>query len=111
LRRAEKIRLQLLRAADLKLFSTERVEENVMKTQSWFQKDAPSTRKPAARMAGAPAAPVERTGLAARLRPHELIAMLTHHYTRVRARSLPRVKTTLSVATPRGKQAVIISFG
>ncbi len=31
----------------------------------------------------------QRPGLAARLRPHELIAMLTHHYTRVRARSLP----------------------
>jgi hypothetical protein len=83
----------------------------MMKTQSWFQKDSPSTPQKAARPAGAPVAPVERTGLVAKLRPHELIAMLTHHYTRVRARSLPRVKTTLSVATPRGKQAVIISFG
>jgi hypothetical protein len=82
-----------------------------MKTQSWFQKDAPSTQKTARRPAGAPVAPVERSGLVAKLRPHELIAMLTHHYTRVRARSLPRVKTTLAVATPRGKQAVIISFG
>jgi hypothetical protein len=82
-----------------------------MKTQSWFQKDAPSTLGTARRPVGAPAAPVERSGLVAKLRPHELIAMLTHHYTRVRARSLPRVKTTLAVATPRGKQAVIISFG
>jgi hypothetical protein len=82
-----------------------------MKTQSWFQKDAPSKQRITARPAGAPMAPVERSGLVAKLRPHELIAMLTHHYTRVRARSLPRVKTTLAVATPRGKQAVIISFG
>jgi hypothetical protein len=82
-----------------------------MKTQSWFQKDAPSTHRTGVRPAAAPMAPVERTGLVAKLRPHELIAMLTHHYTRVRARSLPRVKTTLAVATPRGKQAVVISFG
>jgi len=50
------------------------------------------------------------TPLAARLRPRELIAMLTHHYMRARARSLPRVKTTLSVSTPRGKQAVTIGW-
>jgi hypothetical protein len=82
-----------------------------MKTQSWFQKDAPSANRVAARPAGMPVTPVERSGLVAKLRPHELIAMLTHHYTRVRSRSLPRVKTTLAVSTPRGKQAVIISFG
>ena len=81
------------------------------KSQSWFQKGVPSTPRTAPRPAGASMAPVERPSLAAKLRPHELIAMLTHHYTRVRARSLPRVKTTLAVATPRGKQAVIISFG
>ncbi len=52
-----------------------------------------------------------RPGLAARLRPHELIAMLTHHYTRARARSLPRVKTTLCVTMPGGRQAVVIGFG
>lgn len=51
-----------------------------------------------------------KPGLASRLRPHELIAMLTHHYTRVRSRTLPRVKTTLSVATPGGKQAVVIGW-
>ncbi len=82
-----------------------------MKTQGWFQKDAPTKQRITVRPPGAPVAPVERSGLVAKLRPHELIAMLTHHYTRVRARSLPRVKTTLAVATPRGKQAVIISFG
>jgi hypothetical protein len=81
-----------------------------MKTQGWFQKDSPSTSRTAVWTARIPLAQVERSGLVAKLRPHELIAMLTHHYTRVRARSLPRVKTTLAVATPRGKQAVIISF-
>lgn len=55
--------------------------------------------------------PGHKPGLAARLRPHELIAMLTHHYSRVRARSMPRVKTTLQVATPRGRQAVVIGWG
>jgi len=57
------------------------------------------------------AAPPQRPGFAAKLRPHELIAMLTHHYTRVRARSLPRVKTTLSVSMPGGRQAVVIGWG
>jgi hypothetical protein len=82
-----------------------------MKTQNWFKMDSSSMPRPATRPAGKPTVPVERSALVARLRPHELIAMLTHHYTRVRSRSLPRVKTTLTVATPRGKQAVIISFG
>ena len=64
---------------------------------SWSQSNLP------------PAAPT-RPSLAARLRPHELIAMLTHHYTRVRARSLPRVSTTLVVRNPSGRQAVVIGW-
>lgn len=61
----------------------------------------------------APPAPHQapRPGLAARLRPHELIAMLTHHYTRIRARSLPRVRTSISVVMPDGRQAVVIGWG
>lgn len=92
-----------------------------MKTQNWFHKDTSSARIMAsltrlpARPLLAPPAP-SRPSFAAKLRPHELIAMLTHHYARVRARAmpkaaLPRVKTTLSAETPRGKQAVTISFG
>lgn len=64
---------------------------------SWSQSNLPPT---------VPARP----SLAARLRPHELIAMLTHHYTRVRARSLPRVSTTLVVRNPAGRQAVVIGW-
>ncbi len=79
-------------------------------TQSWFQKETPSRQWPIARLPGTTLPPADKPSLAARLRPHELIAMLTHHYTRVRARSLPRVTTTLSVANPSGKQAVVISF-
>jgi hypothetical protein len=82
-----------------------------MKTQGWFQKDTPSRQRTFARLPGATLPPAEKPGLAARLRPHELIAMLTHHYARVRARSLPRVTTKLTVANPSGKQAVTISFG
>jgi hypothetical protein len=85
-----------------------------MKTESWFQKDArpaPIRRIPAERPALAPAVPSSRPSFAAKLRPHELIAMLTHHYARVRSRSLPRVKTTLQVSNPRGKQAVTMSLG
>ena len=59
---------------------------------------------------GRPAAPA-RPGFAAKLRPHELIAMLTHHYARARARSLPKVKTTIQVRNPGGKQAVVIGWG
>ncbi len=85
-----------------------------MTTQRWFQKETAVVKRKA--LAGLSAGsqtakPSELSSLAARLRPHELIAMLTHHYTRVRARSLPKVKTTLSVNTPKGKAAVIISFG
>ena len=57
-----------------------------------------------------PAAPL-LPGFATKLRPHELIAMLTHHYTRARARSLPKVKTTIRVRNPAGKQAVVIGWG
>jgi hypothetical protein len=64
---------------------------------SWSQSNSP------------PPTPARPT-LAARLRPHELIAMLTHHYTRVRARSLPRVSTTLVVRNPAGRQAVVIGW-
>jgi hypothetical protein len=85
-----------------------------MTTQRWFQKETAPTKRKA--LIGRPANSLvpkasELGSLAARLRPHELIAMLTHHYTRVRARSMPRVKTSLSVNTPRGKAAVTISFG
>ncbi len=84
-----------------------------MKTESWFQKDVPlkPRLKALVRPTGAPLHPAVKPGLAARLRPHELIAMLTHHYTRVRARSLPRVTTRINVSMPGGKQAVVISFG
>ena len=61
-----------------------------MKTQSWFQKETPSRQRATARLPGTTLPPADKPSLAARLRPHELIAMLTHHYTRVRARSLPR---------------------
>jgi hypothetical protein len=84
-----------------------------MKTQSWFQKDTASIKR--STLLGAPLlgrkGATEASKFASRLRPHDLIAMLTHHYTRVRARSLPKVKTTLSVKTKSGAQAVKISFG
>jgi hypothetical protein len=91
-----------------------------MKTQLWFQKDKSSAQKNEKKrplLLGAPlldrksGVASEASRFASRLRPHDLIAMLTHHYTRVRARSLPKVKTSLSVQGPRGKQAVTISFG
>jgi hypothetical protein len=85
-----------------------------MKTQSWFQKDTASIKR--STLLGAPLlgrknTTTEASKFASRLRPHDLIAMLTHHYTRVRAHSLPKVKTTLSVKTKSGAQAVKISFG
>jgi hypothetical protein len=75
----------------------------------WFQKDKTPARRPV--LAGAPALPMasEATKLAARLRPHELIAMLTHHYQKTRAHARPRVKITVAVSNPVGKQAVIIA--
>jgi hypothetical protein len=77
-----------------------------MKSERWFQKDKGATGSV---LRGAPATPGR--GFAAKLRPHELVALLTRHYNRVRARNLPRVRTALSVATPDGRQAVTISFG
>ena len=85
-----------------------------MKTQGWFQKETPIVALHPVLdkgLLGRQRPSREFSGLAAKLRPHELIAMLTHHYTKVRARSLPRVRTTLAVSTPRGSQAVSISFG
>ncbi|MGL4634539.1 MAG: hypothetical protein ACRCWF_01020 [Beijerinckiaceae bacterium] len=85
-----------------------------MKTQSWFQKDIGSVTRTARRIPAAEprqSKQKDMSGIAARLRPHELIAMLTHHYTRVRSRSMPKVKTTLAVHAPNGKAAVMISFG
>jgi hypothetical protein len=85
-----------------------------MKTQSWFQKEAAiSALSPilGKTVLGRKRSVNDLSGFAAKLRPHELIAMLTHHYSKVRARSLPRVKTTLAVSTPHGVQAVTISFG
>jgi hypothetical protein len=81
----------------------------MMISQGWFQKDKPAPKRP--RLIGAPALArvTEATRLAAKLRPHELIAMLTHHYSRVRARSLPRVTVTIAVRNPAGKQAVTIA--
>jgi hypothetical protein len=75
----------------------------------WFQKDNSAPKRP--RLLGGNALPgaSEASRLAAKLRPHELIAMLTHHYARVRARSLPRVKITLAVRKPNGEQAVIVA--
>jgi hypothetical protein len=86
-----------------------------MKTQSWFQKDTTASKRPS--VLGVPLMGTtkktasEASRFASRLRPHDLIAMLTHHYTRVRARTLPRVKTTISVTNKEGSQAVRISFG
>ncbi|MCA3565278.1 MAG: hypothetical protein IOC90_14740 [Methylocystis sp.] len=85
-----------------------------MKKQSWFDNDpgpAAVRRAPAARPLMAPPVPTGKPSFAAKLRPHELIAMLTHHYSRVRLRALPKVRTSLSVCNPRGKQAVTIRFG
>jgi hypothetical protein len=83
-------------------------------TRSWFQKDI----KPLGRIAplGRPATGSRRradetAGLAAKLKPQELIAMLMHHYKQVRARSQPKVKVSLAVTNPKGQQAVTISFG
>lgn len=75
----------------------------------WFQKDKTPTRRPV--LLGGAAAPKvsEASRLAAKLRPHELIAMLTHHYQKTRAVTRPRVKITVAVCNPGGKQAVIIA--
>jgi hypothetical protein len=75
----------------------------------WFQKDKSATRRPVV-LGGAAQPSASETGrLAAKLRPHELIAMLTHHYNKTRAHSRPRVKITVAVSNPEGKQAVIIA--
>jgi hypothetical protein len=80
-----------------------------MTRPGWFQKDKSPPRRPVA--VGTPALPVssEAARLAAKLRPHELIAMLTHHYNKTRAHTRPRVKITVAVSNPHGKQAVIIA--
>jgi hypothetical protein len=80
-----------------------------MKRQEWFRRDKPNAKRPKLLGSAASPRPTEASKLAARLRPHELIAMLTHHYARARARSLPRVKTSISVRTPGGKQAVTLA--
>ncbi len=74
----------------------------------WLQKDKSERKRP--RLIGGPVLPrqSEASRLAARLRPHELIAMLTHHYTRARARTLPKVTIRLSVLNGAGKPAVTI---
>jgi hypothetical protein len=83
-------------------------------TRSWFQKDI----KPLGRVTalGRPAEGSRRraddtASLASKLKPQELISMLMHHYKQVRARSQPKVKVSIAVANPKGKQAVMISFG
>jgi hypothetical protein len=53
-----------------------------------------------------PAAP-----LAMRLKPNELISLLTQHYERVRARARPKVTTKIACFTPAGKAAVRIRLG
>lgn len=75
----------------------------------WFQKDKPPVRRPI--LVGGPASPKtsETSRLAAKLRPHELIAMLTHHYQKTRAHARPRVRVTIAVSNPAGKQAVTIA--
>jgi hypothetical protein len=77
--------------------------------KGWFQKDKTNSGRPA--LIGTPASPglSETGGLAAKLRPHELIAMLTHHYQKARTRTRPRVTVTLAVRDPKGRQAVIVS--
>jgi hypothetical protein len=78
-------------------------------SQGWFQKDRSAAKRPV--LAGLPATPAtsEASRIAARLRPHELIAMLSHHYARVRARTQPRVSVSISVRAPSGKQAVLLA--
>lgn len=80
-----------------------------MKRQSWFQKDlGPSSLRNVPQRTALAA---DRAGFTAKLRPHELIAMLTHHYARARARALPKVRTTIAVQGPDGKPAVTIGWG
>ncbi len=80
-----------------------------MISTGWFQKDKTGGKRPSP--IGGPASPgVSEAGrLAARLRPHELIAMLSHHYQKARARTRPRVRITIAVQNPAGKQAVIVA--
>jgi hypothetical protein len=49
--------------------------------------------------------------MTARLRPHEMIAMLASHYARARTRQHPRVAVSLQVMGPDGREAVAISVG
>jgi hypothetical protein len=48
---------------------------------------------------------------AKRLKPNELISLLTQHYERVRARSRPKVITKIACFMPGGKSAVRIRLG
>jgi hypothetical protein len=85
-----------------------------MSLQNWLTPETkPQRRQPLRSVTDIAAARTLRDGpsFASKLRPHELIAMLTHHYTKVRARSLPKVKTTISVTMPNGSQAVRITLG
>lgn len=77
---------------------------------------------PAFRAAARPASPpalqtVAPTGrrstesFAKRLKPNELISLLTQHYERVRARARPKVITKIACFTPGGKSAVRIRLG
>jgi hypothetical protein len=60
----------------------------------------------------APRAPHRPAGsLAKRLKPNELISLLTQHYERVRARARPKVITKIACFTPGGKSAVRIRLG
>jgi hypothetical protein len=49
--------------------------------------------------------------MTAKLRPHEMIAMLASHYARARTRQRPRVAVSLQVMTPGGRAAVEVSVG
>jgi hypothetical protein len=85
-----------------------------MKNQNWFHNDQGTVvtrRVPLARPAIVSPPPTGKPSFVSKLRPHELIAMLTHHYSRVRSRALPKVRTSISVSNPGGKQAVTISYG
>jgi hypothetical protein len=80
-----------------------------MITPGWFQKDKSAPKR--SKLLGGAARPgvSDASRMAAKLRPQELIAMLTHHYARARARSMPRVQITLAVSNPAGRQAVVIA--
>jgi hypothetical protein len=49
--------------------------------------------------------------MTARLRPHEMIAILASHYAKARTRQQPRVAVSLQVLMPDGRDAVILSRG